>query len=56
MRMSAISEGHGEAAMVLLRAGAESDKKDQDGYLAIDLAPDKSVSFQILCGDRKGIH
>ena len=46
IRMLAISEGHGEAAMVLLRAGAESDKKDRDGYLPIDLAPDKSVSLE----------
>ena len=42
---AAISEGHGDAAVCLLRAGAESDKRDQDGYLAIDLAPDKSVSM-----------
>ena len=41
----AISEGHGDAAMVLLKAGAETDKRDVDGNLAIDLAPDKKVSF-----------
>jgi len=28
---------------VLLRAGAETDKRDGDGFLAIDLAPDKKV-------------
>lgn len=39
----AISEGHGDAAMVLLKAGAETDKRDVDGNLAIDLAPDKKV-------------
>lgn len=40
----AISEGHGEAAITLLKAGAETDKKDADGNLAIDMAPDTSVS------------
>ncbi|KAK2011248.1 ankyrin [Colletotrichum eremochloae] len=36
----AIAEGH---AMALLKAGAEADKKDNDGYLALDLAPDQEV-------------
>ncbi|KAL8859427.1 MAG: hypothetical protein Q9178_004105 [Gyalolechia marmorata] len=40
----AISEGHGDAALILLRAGAEVDKMDADGNLAIDLAPDAKVS------------
>lgn len=39
----AISEGHGDAALILLKAGAETDKKDVDGNLAIDLAPDIKV-------------
>jgi hypothetical protein len=39
----AISEGHGEAALVLLRAGADATKRDGDGRLAIDLAPDSKV-------------
>lgn len=30
--------------MALLRAGAETDKKDIDGHLALDLAPDSSVN------------
>ncbi|KAK1954673.1 hypothetical protein LY78DRAFT_664175 [Colletotrichum sublineola] len=30
--------------MALLKAGAEADKKDNDGYLALDLAPDQEVS------------
>lgn len=30
--------------MVLLRAGAETEKKSQDGFLPIEMAPDKSVS------------
>lgn len=41
--ITAISEGHGDAALVLLRAGAETDKRDVDGNLAINLAPDKKV-------------
>lgn len=43
----AISEGHGDTALVLLRAGAEMDKRDADGNLAIDLAPDKKVRYMI---------
>ena len=39
----AISEGHGDAAMALLKAGAEFDKRDVDGHLAIELAPDAKV-------------
>lgn len=34
----------GDAAVALLKAGAETDKKDVDGHLAVDLAPDKEVS------------
>ena len=33
----------GDTALTLLKAGAETDKRDVDGYLAIDLAPDKQV-------------
>lgn len=39
----AIAEGHGDTALVLLKAGAELDKRDRDGKLAIDLAPDAKV-------------
>lgn len=42
----AIAEGNGDAALELLRAGAETDKKDIDGFLAIELAPDKKVSLR----------
>jgi 26S proteasome non-ATPase regulatory subunit 10 len=28
-----------------LKAGAETDKKDTDGFLAMDLAPDSQVSW-----------
>lgn len=34
----------GDAAVALLKAGAETDKKDNDGMLAFELAPDKGVS------------
>jgi 26S proteasome non-ATPase regulatory subunit 10 len=63
----AIAEGHGmklltpprgftelflgDTAVALLKAGAESDKKDVDGYLAIDLAPDAQVR---LASRRRG--
>lgn len=43
----AISEGHGDTALVLLKAGGETDKRDVDGNLAIDLAPDKKVKHKI---------
>jgi 26S proteasome non-ATPase regulatory subunit 10 len=33
----------GDTAVALLKAGAETDKKDVDGFLAIDLAPDAQV-------------
>ena len=42
-KSKAISEGHGDTALLLLKAGAETDKKDVDGLLAIDLAPDTKV-------------
>lgn len=44
----AIAEGHGEAAIELLKAGADSDKKDNDGALPIFLAPDPKVRNYIL--------
>lgn len=44
----AISEGHGDTALVLLKAGAEVDKLDVDGKLAIDLAPDTKVIIQSM--------
>ncbi|KAL4812371.1 ankyrin repeat-containing domain protein [Aspergillus spinulosporus] len=52
----AISEGHGDAALTLLKAGAEADKKDANGMLAIDMAPDKKVRNYILqAAEREGI-
>lgn len=43
----AVAEGHGDAAILLLKAGAEPDKRDASGALAIDLAPDSKVI--LLC-------
>ncbi|KAG5294742.1 ankyrin repeat protein [Histoplasma ohiense] len=52
----AIAEGNGEAALVLLRAGAEVDKRDNDDKLAIELAPDSKVRKYILeSAEREGI-
>ncbi|KAL4976816.1 ankyrin repeat-containing domain protein [Aspergillus desertorum] len=52
----AVSEGHGDAALTLLKAGAEADKKDASGMLAIDMAPDKKVRNYILqAAEREGI-
>jgi ankyrin repeat protein len=39
----AISEGHGDAAILLLKAGADPEKKDGDGRFAIELVPDSKV-------------
>lgn len=47
----AIAEGHGDTAVALLKAGAETDKKDSDGFLALDLAPDAQVSYLGMHGD-----
>ncbi|KAM0794613.1 gankyrin [Usnea florida] len=52
----AISEGRGDTAVVLLRAGAETDKRDVDGNLAIDLAPDKKIrQFILQSAEREGV-
>ena len=37
--------------MVLLKAGAETDKRDVDGNLAIELAPDKKVGYYRIVKD-----
>lgn len=37
------SVGAGDAAVTLLKAGADNTKRDGDGILAIDLAPDREV-------------
>ncbi|KAI4637025.1 hypothetical protein J4E93_010691 [Alternaria ventricosa] len=52
----AMSEGHGDAALLLLTMGAEHDKKDTDGHVALDLAPDaKTRSFILQAAEREGI-
>lgn len=45
----AISEGHGDTALLLLKEGAETDRQDADGKLAIDLAPDNKVLSSTPC-------
>jgi 26S proteasome non-ATPase regulatory subunit 10 len=51
----AISEGHGDVAVELLIAGAESDKKDKAERLAIQCAPDASVrKFITAAAEREG--
>lgn len=44
----AVSEGHGDAAVRLLKAGADPEKRDRDGNLAIEVAPDVKVSLFLL--------
>ncbi|KAJ5946464.1 ankyrin repeat-containing protein C6C3.08 [Penicillium verhagenii] len=52
----AVSEGHGDAAILLLKSGAEADKRDNDGRLAVDLIPDEKVKQYILqTAEREGI-
>jgi 26S proteasome non-ATPase regulatory subunit 10 len=52
----AISEGHGDAAVFLLSQGAEWGKKDVEGRVAIELAPDAKVRAYVLqCAEREGI-
>lgn len=36
----------GDTAVALLKAGAETDKKDVDGHLALELAPDSQVGLR----------
>ncbi|KAJ5742824.1 hypothetical protein N7533_009926 [Penicillium manginii] len=52
----AISEGHGPAAILLLKSGADAEKRDGDGKLAIELVPDDKVKQYILqTAEREGI-
>ncbi|KAJ5036664.1 putative ankyrin-repeat protein [Penicillium rubens] len=52
----AISEGHGPAAILLLKSGAEAEKRDSEGRLAIELVPDDKVKQYILqTAEREGI-
>jgi 26S proteasome non-ATPase regulatory subunit 10 len=52
----AMSEGHGDAALLLLTKGAEFDKKDNDEHVPLDLAPDaKTRKFIVQAAEREGI-
>lgn len=52
----AISEGHGDAALLLLTMGAEFDKKDNSDHVPLDLAPDaKTRNFIVQAAEREGI-
>lgn len=52
----AMSEGHGDAALLLLTMGAEFDKEDNNGQIPLDLAPDaKTRSFIMQAAEREGI-
>lgn len=52
----AISEGHGDAALVLLQRGAEWDKRDSWDKTALEYAPDaKTRSFIVQSAEREGI-
>ena len=52
-KLVAIAEGHGDVAVLLLKNGADADKKDDEGHLAIDLAPDQKVSSAVKAGVTK---
>ena len=39
----AVSEGHGDAAIELIKSGADVTKRDIEDHLAIELAPDSKV-------------
>lgn len=52
----AVAEGHGDTAVVLLKAGAETDKRDTNGLRAIDLSPDARVrDFIVRAAEEEGI-
>lgn len=42
------NQSTGDTAVALLKAGADTEKKDNDGFLALDLAPDSQVKKYIL--------
>jgi len=52
----AMSEGHGDAALLLLTRGADFSKKDKDDHIPLDLAPDaKTRKFIVQAAEREGI-
>jgi 26S proteasome non-ATPase regulatory subunit 10 len=46
----AIAEGHGPAAILLLKSGADPLKRDNDDKLAIELVPDDKVMPSHMLG------
>jgi hypothetical protein len=56
----AISEGQGDAAILLLKSGADPEKRDGDGRLAIALVPDDKVREYpcsgVVCAVLKPFH
>ena len=52
----AVCEGHGDAALVLLVAGAEWDRRDKEGRVALEYVPDaKTRAFIVQAAEREGI-
>ncbi|KAH9870798.1 hypothetical protein IAQ61_006277 [Plenodomus lingam] len=52
----AMSEGHGDAALLLLTKGADFCKKDKDGHVPLELAADaKTRKFIVQAAEREGI-
>lgn len=52
----AVSEGHGDAALLLLQRGAEWDRKDAWEKTALEYAPDaKTRAFIVQSAEREGI-
>lgn len=52
----AIAEGHGQTAVELLKAGADSSKRDSTGQVALQLAPDQSIrDFVLRMAEEEGI-
>ncbi|KAL9049705.1 MAG: hypothetical protein Q9162_007077 [Coniocarpon cinnabarinum] len=52
----AVVEGHGDAALELIKAGAVASKRDVDGRLPIDCAPDDKVrDFVLREAEKEGV-
>ncbi|OAQ98922.1 hypothetical protein LLEC1_01088 [Akanthomyces lecanii] len=52
----AVAEGHGDAAVALLKEGADVAIKNAEGEVALELAPDKEIRTYILrAAEREGI-
>lgn len=52
----AVSEGHGDAALVLLQRGCEWDKKDAWDKVALKYAPDEKMrGFLVKSAEREGL-